>query len=270
MKIQRHEKKIAINLLLVFSAIFITLSTVSGQGAAISYPTDTDDLEISVDNEKVISVKLFNHENESLAVNLEHNNLKNIEVIYTENLVIDANGTKTVNIYLSSNEICKFSGSIHFAFVTIGESSQMDGEVIRESEMPVVGKFFSPSPELEASFTYSPSQPEPYETVRFDADESPGGNYYRWYFGDNSIANGVTVTHKYKNEGEYNVKLIIEDMDGNKDNISKTIKVKEEPLIARKSVFLIVTIIILSILTTLSIWRLQKRGKKMSGLEGGL
>jgi len=84
-----------------------------------------------------------------------------------------------------------------------------------------------------ARFTYSPSQPEVGQSVRFDASSSydPDGRItkYEWSFGDGSRRSGKTVYHSYSSARSYTVTLKVTDDDGLTDSVSKTITVKEKP-----------------------------------------
>jgi PKD repeat protein len=63
---------------------------------------------------------------------------------------------------------------------------------------------------LSASFTYSPSSPQPGQTIFFDASSSTGGpTQYAWNFGDGTTAVGSIVTHAFATGGGYSVKLTI-------------------------------------------------------------
>lgn len=82
-----------------------------------------------------------------------------------------------------------------------------------------------------AEFTFSPENPRPGETVRFDATESvdPDGRIvqYNWDFGDGSSANGVTATHAYTGDGVFTVTLTVIDDRNAAGRISKPIAVGE-------------------------------------------
>jgi PKD repeat protein len=81
----------------------------------------------------------------------------------------------------------------------------------------------------EASFTYSPPDPEINEVVTFDASSSsdPDGTVvsYFWDFGDGNTETGsyATATHSYAVEGTYNVALTVTDNDGLTNTTSHTI-----------------------------------------------
>jgi len=69
-----------------------------------------------------------------------------------------------------------------------------------------------------ASFTYSPSTPNPGETVSFDASSSYDANgtvtNYAWSFGDGADGSGITTTHTYDKPGTYTVVLTVSDRTG--------------------------------------------------------
>jgi PKD repeat protein len=80
-----------------------------------------------------------------------------------------------------------------------------------------------------ASFTVSKTTAMVYETITFNASLSydPDGTIvsYEWDFGDNTTANGTTVSHAYTKAGTYIVTLTVTDNDGNKATQSIAITV---------------------------------------------
>jgi len=79
----------------------------------------------------------------------------------------------------------------------------------------------------EASFTYSPPNPDVSETITFDASGSsdPDGMIinYIWDFGDGTTGAGMTVTHSYTLDGTYTVTLTVTDNDALTGTTTKTI-----------------------------------------------
>jgi len=71
---------------------------------------------------------------------------------------------------------------------------------------------------FESSFTYSPSTPNPGETVSFDASSSYDANgtvtNYAWSFGDGADGSGITTAHIYDKPGTYTVVLTVSDRTG--------------------------------------------------------
>lgn len=70
-----------------------------------------------------------------------------------------------------------------------------------------------------------------YHTCAFDASTSsvPSGvSSYNWYWGDGHAAGTLNakISHTYANAGTYNVKLLIDDLKGNKASITKSVTVK--------------------------------------------
>lgn len=77
-----------------------------------------------------------------------------------------------------------------------------------------------------ASFSFSPLNPAVNETVSFDASASTGDIVsYSWDFGDGETSTGQTTTHSYSAEGNYDVKLTVEDSAGKTDTETKTVAV---------------------------------------------
>jgi hypothetical protein len=68
---------------------------------------------------------------------------------------------------------------------------------------------------LSASFTHSPSTPQPGQGVTFTATATGGASPYNysWSFGDGSSATGVSTTHTYSNTGAYSVTLTVKDLN---------------------------------------------------------
>ena len=70
-----------------------------------------------------------------------------------------------------------------------------------------------------AAFTFTPTNPAAFTSVRFDASESTGGlgaviTSYVWDFGDNSSGTGRTATHQYSLPGTYVARLTVTDSNG--------------------------------------------------------
>ncbi|MDI6717121.1 MAG: SBBP repeat-containing protein, partial [Actinomycetota bacterium] len=80
-----------------------------------------------------------------------------------------------------------------------------------------------------ASFTYSPSNPEPLTSVNFDASASHDSDgqivSYQWDFGDNTTGNGVSPGHSYSATGIYHVVLTVTDNDGASSSFSQDLYV---------------------------------------------
>jgi PKD repeat protein len=81
-----------------------------------------------------------------------------------------------------------------------------------------------------ASFTFSPSSPNPGTTVFFDAAASsaPFGRTivsYDWNFGDGSTGSGVTPNHAFATTGTFTVTLTVTDSSGRKGVKSSTVSV---------------------------------------------
>ncbi len=88
-----------------------------------------------------------------------------------------------------------------------------------------------------ANFTYSPSDPTDINDITFNAEnysypsagENPKIVNYTWDFGDGSYEYGGIVTHRYADDGYYNVTLTIIDSNGKNASITKQIYVRNVP-----------------------------------------
>lgn len=89
-----------------------------------------------------------------------------------------------------------------------------------------------------ASFTISPSEPLPDETVQFDASGStaPAGEIesYEWSYEvsddySDQTFTGDSFSHTYLENGEYDVTLEVEDNGGATDSVTKTVSVGGDP-----------------------------------------
>jgi PKD repeat protein len=82
-----------------------------------------------------------------------------------------------------------------------------------------------------AAFDASPTDPEPGESVAFDAADSTDADgsvaSYEWAFGDGNTATGVSPTHAYDEPGDYDVTLTVTDDDGATDTTTQTVSVAE-------------------------------------------
>jgi len=77
---------------------------------------------------------------------------------------------------------------------------------------------------LKASFTVDRNPAEVGESVSFDASDSTGDIVeYRWEFGDEATAVGMTVQHTYTSDGVHEVRLTVEDADGATDTAEENV-----------------------------------------------
>lgn len=103
-----------------------------------------------------------------------------------------------------------------------------DGTGMRSSRPKslTVGEGVRPS----ANFTFSPANPEPAQTIFFNAATSTAGpgrhiTRYDWDFGNGETASGVTTSRSYA-AGEYVVTLTVTDNVGLKATTSKPVAVE--------------------------------------------
>ena len=82
----------------------------------------------------------------------------------------------------------------------------------------------------QVKFQFEPNRGVALLEVNFDASSSSDDGsivMYNWDFGDGSSATGVTTTHRFSSQGNYNVTLSIIDNEGLSASISQTILVQE-------------------------------------------
>ncbi len=91
----------------------------------------------------------------------------------------------------------------------------------------------SPNQPPTARFTFSPTNPDPGQSVSFDASTSsdPDGTIasYSWNFGDGTNGSGRTTSHAYSAEGNYTVRLTVTDDQGATDSTTHTVQVGTPP-----------------------------------------
>ena len=78
------------------------------------------------------------------------------------------------------------------------------------------------------NFSYSPLNPTDLDTITFvSSSYDPDGHIanYTWEFGDGSFAYNDTVSHKYDDDGSYNVRLQIIDNEGAFNSTQKIVYV---------------------------------------------
>ncbi len=84
-----------------------------------------------------------------------------------------------------------------------------------------------------ASFTFSPTNPDPGQNVVFDAAASsdPDGTItaYNWNFGDGTTGTGMKITKAYTSAGVYTVTLTVTDNLGATGTTTRTIQVGTAP-----------------------------------------
>ena len=78
-----------------------------------------------------------------------------------------------------------------------------------------------------AAFTWEPSQPRDIDEIKFNANSSYDINgfiaNYTWNFGDGNVSYEQNPSHKYADNGTYNVTLTVTDNDGAANSTSKEI-----------------------------------------------
>ena len=86
-----------------------------------------------------------------------------------------------------------------------------------------------------ANFYWEPSSPTDLDFIYFYSTSNDSDGYivnYTWQFGDGSIAYGRNVSHKYADNGIYNVTLFVLDNEGAYSTMEKEIVVRNVPPVA--------------------------------------
>jgi PKD repeat protein len=129
-----------------------------------------------------------------------------------------------------------------------------------------------------ARFEYSPVQPTTEDIIYFDASISrKGGQYeeydivkYRWEFDDGTTVetNETSVSHRFEGAGDWNVTLIVYDVDGLRHSYTETITVTEIASTGQSgfSPYTVVAIVIIVILVVAVIIK-KRRSAEEEALE---
>ena len=114
------------------------------------------------------------------------------------------------------------------------DSGVFGDEFGREIELILMpqGVILPFNPNLIASFTFDPNPPKVLDTVIFDAAASTnngvacGSNcLFDWNFGDGTTASGRTVTHQFRTQGTFQVRLTVTDARGATSSSLQTVRV---------------------------------------------
>ena len=107
--------------------------------------------------------------------------------------------------------------------VTPSNNGDFRGEFTRTIDIRLTpqGIILPTNPNLVAAFTFTPSAPQAFQTVAFDASTSTNGGTscatlcsYSWDFGDGTSSTGLTTTHQFRTAGTFSVTLTVTDPRG--------------------------------------------------------
>ncbi len=102
------------------------------------------------------------------------------------------------------------------------------------------GMILPPNGTPMAEFSFSPASPQAYSEVFFDASLSTDDGAivsFNWSFGDGSTATGMTVSHQFREAGQYSVTLTVTDNRGLSASTTKSITVSTSQLPIASFVF---------------------------------
>lgn len=108
------------------------------------------------------------------------------------------------------------------------------GALAREVDIRVVppGVILPPNGAPQPAFTFSPSEPQTFQSVLFDASGTQDegalcGNAcsYTWSFGDGGSGTGQTVSHEYRSAGNFTATLRVTDARGQSAQTSQAVAV---------------------------------------------
>lgn len=107
--------------------------------------------------------------------------------------------------------------------VTPDDSGDFRAEVARAVDLRLIppGVITPTNPNLVAAFTFAPAAPRVLDVVTFNASTTTNNGAacgtnctYSWNFGDGTTANGVVVTHQYRQVTTFPVTLTVTDLRG--------------------------------------------------------
>lgn len=86
------------------------------------------------------------------------------------------------------------------------------------------------SPQVAASFTFSPLTPDPNQEVFFNAWAStPSDGRFTWDFGDGTRGSTAAPSHRYAEGGTYRITLTVSNDAGQSATTSRTITIRSDP-----------------------------------------
>jgi hypothetical protein len=131
----------------VLLSVFLVLTllgSASAKDLALTYPSDTTDLEIEVGVVKDVQATIHNNTEENLLASLYSEDLENVEVSFPENVLIESNSSKSFTIKLYSDSPGSFSGYVHLSIDTGGEPQGTGGGVSAGFAVPLRGTVVMP------------------------------------------------------------------------------------------------------------------------------
>lgn len=85
---------------------------------------------------------------------------------------------------------------------------------------------------LTADFSFTPETPATAEEVHFSDQTTGDPTSWTWDFGDGTTSSEQDPTHRYTDDGEFTVRLTVEDAEGDTAKVNKHILVLNRPPVA--------------------------------------
>ena len=212
----------------------------------------------------------------TISVDVTVKNEGNVPETFNVTAYYDTNpiGTQTgISLNAGESDIVPFSwdttGVAEGTYTISAEASQVPEEInVTNNKFTDGTVTVTPLQAPNASFTYSPTEPQVDETVTFNASDShdPDGTIvsYFWDFGDgtNVTETSPITTHTYTEPETYTVTLKVTDNDGLTKTATKDITVTSPPPFPLEIIIVIIVVIAIVVGVVLYYYMKRRRSSK--------